>query len=83
MKALTNPSSNPLQRASLVPAVSLKDVPKAGYECTLEKNQPMTVKERRNINLKFDAAFETIFRISDCFQRSKQNLNIYFSLEQG
>jgi hypothetical protein len=31
----------------------------------------------------FDAAFETIFRISECFQRSKQNLNIIFSLEQG
>jgi hypothetical protein len=33
--------------------VSLKVVPKAGFECTLEKNQPMTVTvmESRYINL--------------------------------
>jgi hypothetical protein len=31
---------------------------------------------------KFDAAYGTIFRISKCFQRSKQKLYIYFSAEQ-
>jgi hypothetical protein len=29
----------------------------------------------------FDAAFETIIRISKCFQRSKQKIHINFSLE--
>ncbi len=32
---------------------------------------------------KFDAAYGTIFTISKCFQRSKQNLHINFSLELG
>jgi hypothetical protein len=41
----------------------------------------MTAKESRNRNLKFDAAYGTIFRISKCFQRSKQKLHISFSLE--
>ncbi len=31
----------------------------------------------------FDAAFETIFRISKFFQRSKQKLCIYFPTERG
>jgi hypothetical protein len=30
---------------------------------------------------KFDAAFGTTFRISKCFQRSKQKLHLDFSLE--
>jgi hypothetical protein len=32
---------------------------------------------------KFDAAVGIIFKISKCFQRSKQKLHINFSLEQA
>jgi hypothetical protein len=42
------------------------------------KNRPVRKPEQ-----KFDAAFGTIFRISKCFQRSKQKLHIPFSLELG
>jgi hypothetical protein len=61
LESLTNceiPSSNPLQKACsglLIAACSFKlvpkMVPKAGYECTLEKNLPMRVKESLNRNL--------------------------------
>ncbi len=60
------------------PPVILKIVPKAGYECTLEKftNERKGKPEQKNY-----AALETTFRISKCFQRSKQKLHIDFSLE--
>jgi hypothetical protein len=49
----------------------LKIVPKAGYECTLEKT---TNESEGKPEQKFDTAFRTIFR-------SRQKLNFYFSLE--
>jgi hypothetical protein len=88
MRSLTNceiPSSNPLQRAcsgfltaacafkscSETPVI-LKIVPKAGYECTLEES---TNESKGKPVQKFDAAFGTTFKISKCFQRSKQKLH--------
>jgi hypothetical protein len=49
-------------------------------------NVPVHYKKLTNENKgkheqKFDAAFGTTFRISMCFQRSKQKLHIDFSLE--
>jgi hypothetical protein len=58
--------------------VTLKIVQKAGYECTPEK---LTNESKRKPEQKFDAAFGTTFRISKCFQRSKQKLHIDFSQE--
>jgi hypothetical protein len=60
--------------------VFLKIVPKADHECTLEKKSTKESEEKQE--QKFDPAFETIFRITNCFQRSKQKLYI-FSLDQG
>jgi hypothetical protein len=58
--------------------VILKIVPKAVYKCTLEK---LTNESKGKPEQKFDTAFGTTFRISKCFQRSKQKLHIDFSLE--
>jgi hypothetical protein len=52
------------------------NVPKAGCEMHSRKDLRMTKKESRNRN--FDPAFETIFGVSRCFQRSKEKLNFYF-----
>jgi hypothetical protein len=60
--------------------VILKIIPKAGYECSLEK---FTNGSKEKPEEKFDAAFGTIFRISKFYQRSKQKLHINFSLELG
>jgi hypothetical protein len=50
----------------------LKIVPKAGHEYTPEK---VDYEREGKPEKKFDAAFGgTIFRISICFQRSKQKL---------
>jgi hypothetical protein len=46
------------------------------------KNELMRGREGKP-EQKFDAAFGTVFRITKCFQRSKQKHYIYFSLEQG
>jgi hypothetical protein len=59
----------------------MKIVPKAGYDMYLGENWPLAAKETWNIDSK--AAFGTIFRTINCFQRSKQRLNSYFSLSQG
>jgi hypothetical protein len=40
-----------------------------------------TNDSKRKLKQKFDAAYGTIFRISECFQRSKQQLHINFSIE--
>jgi hypothetical protein len=71
--------------------VTLKVVPKAAcdFEIVLKagpvmhtrKNRPKTAKESLNRNS--DAACGTIFRISNCFQGSKQKLYNYFYLLQG
>jgi hypothetical protein len=58
--------------------VILKIVPKAGNECTLEK---FTNESTGKPEQKCDAAFGTTFRISKCFQISKQKLHFDFSLE--
>jgi hypothetical protein len=58
--------------------VILKIVPKAGYECTLEK---LAYESKGKPEQKMYAAFGTTFRISQSFQRSKEKLHIYFSLE--
>jgi hypothetical protein len=60
--------------------VVLKIAPKAGYEFTLEKS---TSESEGKPEQKFEGAFRTTFRISNCFQRNKQTLNIYFSHRQG
>jgi hypothetical protein len=60
--------------------VTLKIVQKAGYECTPEK---LTNESKRKPEQKFDAAFGTTFRISKCFQRSKQKRHINVSIELG
>jgi hypothetical protein len=59
--------------------VILKIVPKACLECSLEKST--SEREGKPVQ-KFDAAFRTILRISQYFQRSKQKLCIYFYLER-
>ncbi len=56
----------------------LKTVPKAGYECTIEK---LTDESKGKPEQKFDVTFGTTFRISKYLQRSKQKLHIDFSLE--
>ncbi len=61
--------------------VILKRVPKASYDIYTGENWPRTAKE--SWNWKYDAAFRTIFRVSNCFQRSKQRLNNYFSILLG
>jgi hypothetical protein len=61
--------------------VILKIVRKAGYDMYLGENWPLAAKESKNIDS--EAAFGPIFRTSNCFQRSKQRLNSYFSLSQG
>jgi hypothetical protein len=58
--------------------VILKIVPKAGYKCTPEK---FIIESKEKPEQKSDAAFETTFRNSKCFQRSKQKHHIDFSLE--
>jgi hypothetical protein len=60
--------------------VILKNVPRAGNECSLEK---LNNESKEKPEEKFDAAFGTIFRIRKCFQRSKQKLHIDFTLELG
>ncbi len=60
------------------PPVILKIVLEAGYECTLEES---TNESKGKPEQKFDAAFGTTFKISKCFQRSKQKLQLDFSLE--
>ncbi len=45
-------------------------------------NRESTNESKGQPEQKFDAAFETIFRISKYFQRSKQKLFINFSHEQ-
>jgi hypothetical protein len=58
--------------------VILKIVPKAGHEYTQEK---LANETEGKTEQKFDMAFETVVRIySKCFQKSKQNFYIYFSL---
>jgi hypothetical protein len=52
-------------------------VPKAGHLCT----EKLTNESKGKPEHKFDAAFGPIFRINECFQRSKQKLYINFSLE--
>ncbi len=96
VKSLTNceiPSSNPLQRACsgfLIavcaskscfrnPSVILKIVPKARYECSLE-NWPMRAKKAGR---EIWCGFRNNFRTRKCFLRSKQKLQIKFSLELG
>jgi hypothetical protein len=54
------------------PPVILKIVPKADFDLYSGENQPMTEKESLKRN--YDASLRTIFRISKCFQRSKQKL---------
>jgi hypothetical protein len=51
----------------------LNIVQKASYDMDTRENRPVTAKENRNRN--FDAAFGKIFRISNCFQQSKQKIN--------
>jgi hypothetical protein len=57
--------------------VILKIVPKADYECTLEK---LTNENKGKPKQKFDAAFGTTFRIK-VFSRKQAKLYIDFSLE--
>jgi hypothetical protein len=44
-------------------------------------NGKINQSEQGKPEQKFDAAFGTLFRISECFQRSKQKLHNNFSLE--
>jgi hypothetical protein len=61
------------------PPVILKNVLKAGHECTPEKiTNESDVKPG-----KFDAAFGTIFKISTFFQRSKQIFLFFFFLNKA
>jgi hypothetical protein len=46
------------------------------------KNLPIRADGGKTLK-KFDVAFVTIIRIIEGFQRSKQNFNIFLSLEQG
>ncbi len=89
-----NPSSNPLQetcsgfqvvacyaKCCSESRLLLKKFPKAGYDLysnrTLHgENYSMIAKESRNRNS--DAAFGTVFRIRNCFQRSKERLKNIF-----
>jgi hypothetical protein len=69
--------------------VPLKVVPKPACDSeNFSESRPMYEHKKKLTNeskekpeQKFDAAFGTIFRISKCFQRSKQKLHIDFSLE--
>jgi hypothetical protein len=54
-------------------------VPKAGNEFTQEKIDHLRGKESQ----KLDPALGAIFKNSKRFQRTKQKLHIYFSLEQS
>jgi hypothetical protein len=65
------------------PPVNQKTVPKAGYECMNVHWKKSTNDIKGKPELKYDVAFETIFRISKWFQRSKQKFHINFFLELG
>jgi hypothetical protein len=84
MKSHTNCEiiAEPLYRKLVLafrkPPVILKIVPKAGYDMHIEENPSMREREGRNRNS--GVPFTIIFRISKCFQRSKQKLYSYFSL---
>jgi len=56
---------------------SKKYFKKAAYDPENCSERPS--REKEMLKQTFDAAFGTIFRISKCFQRSKQKLFIYFS----
>ncbi len=91
-----NHSSNPHQGACSgfqLAACDSKSCLKAGCDlenCSESRLWMYIVHWRQSTNeskgkpeQKFDKAFETLFRICKCFQRSKQKLYIYLSLEQG
>jgi hypothetical protein len=59
-----------------LPPVILKIVPKAGYECSLEKTDPMRARESLKRNL-----MRLSEQLLELVKRSKQKLHIDFSLE--
>jgi hypothetical protein len=58
--------------------VILKIVPKAGYECTQEKNRPMRANESRNRNLM--PLSEQIFELVSAFKEASKNFILIFVL---
>ncbi len=61
--------------------VTLKVVPKAHENCSESRAMEEINNARQGKpEQTFDVAFGTIFRIKKCFQRSKQKVNIHFSL---
>jgi hypothetical protein len=67
------------------PPVSLKVVPKPACDRKSAMNvhwKKSTNESKRKPEQKFDAAFGTIFGISKCFQRSKQNFTLVFLLNR-
>ncbi len=93
-----NPSRNPLQRACsgfLIAACvskscsksrwwSLKIVPKAGYECTVQytvKNRPMRAKESQDRNLM--QLSEQYLELKSIFKEANKNLIFIFLLHKA
>ncbi len=58
-----------------------KVFPKAGYGMYTVENWPVKEKESKNRNS--DAAFKTVFKISEYFQKSNQKLLIIFLFHKG
>ena len=68
------------------PPVTLRNFPKAAYDsenCSSAMNRESTNESEGKPERKCDAAHGTSCKLNKDFQRSKQHLYIYFSLEQG
>jgi hypothetical protein len=64
--------------------LTLKVVPKAACANEIvQRHWRKSTNESKKTEQKFDAAFDQFFRISKCFQRSKQKLFNFFVLNEA
>jgi hypothetical protein len=70
--------------------VILNIVPEAGHDTYIGENRPIAEKQRQKLTTdreeklekNSDAASGTLFRVSKCLQRSKNNHHLFFTSER-